>query len=722
MPTRGEGVHERLGIAEALGDTDRLRAPSDRPLEIGNDHAELATSRISAPQLTSETQRLQQPNSLPDHRLGLRRATGLAQRPRQRTQHAPQPSQVAKLAPQRRRPLERVDRLIEPVGQKALIRAKFQQLRGCLSAQAIGEPKRPRVVRRRLAMRARRSRARRRSRRPPQHRLGVADRFRVMRQPRRIRLTHRLGATSAASAARCRASPRSGATDSSTASRASSCRNATPPSTAISIPDARHSSNRSTNSPASASSNHNSTRPGTTATACSSLRAGSDKRPARAKTASRTVSGIPSPPASSTSVTKKGLPPVLRYSSRPSTPCGPASSATATGDSGATFSRTGRPRQFAKHNPKPLERDQAHHRESSPTPAPKPIRPSAQATSRHPTSPHPPNANPRAPTPSARASAAPRSAPPPPHGVEHPPSRAPRTRPRSPQRHRTAVPTDAGSATAHTPPTAPAPSHSATRRTSATTSSCQPRPHPPPIPAAPQRSHNPSKRFLQHRQTISTLEKHARTHPRAGTRGLTRRLRQPLDHSATSFARASSTDHTTSSPKPTRGHSRNVRASPLSRRKRPRPLRLAERTPSRPASRLPDRTSSHSVGSAACFSKLPMHGCGMTTSRTSSSPTGPSSRNRVEARAQPHPPAPRSPPRAALSLARERFAEKQASGSRPCPVARRSRYRPNPSVRDHFSGTTAFICSSTRRSALAIEVATSFSCLAAARRTAASPG
>jgi hypothetical protein len=37
---------------------------------------------------------------------------------------------------------------------------------------------------------------------------------------------------------------------------------------------------------------------------------------------------------------------------------------------------------------------------------------------------------------------------------------------------------------------------------------------------------------------------------------------------------------------------------------------------------------------------------------------------RVEARAQPHPPAPRSPPRAALSLARERFAEKQASESR----------------------------------------------------------
>ena len=56
-------------------------------------------------------------------------------------------------------------------------------------------------------------------------------------------------------------------------------------------------------------------------------------------------------------------------------------------------------------------------------------------------------------------------------------------------------------------------------------------------------------------------------------------------------------------------------------------------------------------------------------------------------------PAPRSPPRAALSLARERFAEKRASGSRPCPVVRRSCLRPNPSVRPGALRTTAFIFS-----------------------------
>ena len=73
----------------------------------------------------------------------------------------------------------------------------------------------------------------------------------------------------------------------------------------------------------------------------------------------------------------------------------------------------------------------------------------------------------------------------------------------------------------------------------------------------------------------------------------------------------------------------------------------------------------------------------------------PGLRNRVEARAEPHPPAPRSPPRAAPSLARERFAEKQASGSRPRRVVRRSCLRPDPSVRGR--GSPRSLLSSRRR-------------------------
>jgi hypothetical protein len=74
----------------------------------------------------------------------------------------------------------------------------------------------------------------------------------------------------------------------------------------------------------------------------------------------------------------------------------------------------------------------------------------------------------------------------------------------------------------------------------------------------------------------------------------------------------------------------------------------------------------------------------------------------------PTPPALRSPPRPAQSLARDRFAEKRASGTRPRRVARRSRYRPNASgpgaLRFAESradatgcGTSARLCSAGRR-------------------------
>ena len=59
----------------------------------------------------------------------------------------------------------------------------------------------------------------------------------------------------------------------------------------------------------------------------------------------------------------------------------------------------------------------------------------------------------------------------------------------------------------------------------------------------------------------------------------------------------------------------------------------------------------------------------------------------------PTPPALRSPPGPALSLARERFAEKRASGSRPRRVARRSRSRPNALARDAKLTDSAGSCS-----------------------------
>ena len=76
-------------------------------------------------------------------------------------------------------------------------------------------------------------------------------------------------------------------------------------------------------------------------------------------------------------------------------------------------------------------------------------------------------------------------------------------------------------------------------------------------------------------------------------------------------------------------------------------------------------------------------------------PTRPDACSRVEARAEPNPPAPRSPPRPALSLARERFAEKRVSGSRPRRVVRRSCLRPEAAARSAPAWS-----SSSRRGAL----------------------
>jgi hypothetical protein len=55
---------------------------------------------------------------------------------------------------------------------------------------------------------------------------------------------------------------------------------------------------------------------------------------------------------------------------------------------------------------------------------------------------------------------------------------------------------------------------------------------------------------------------------------------------------------------------------------------------------------------------------------------------RVKHASDPTPPALRSPPRPAPSLARDRFAEKRASGSRPRRVVRRSRFRPTRADRE----------------------------------------
>ncbi len=141
----------------------------------------------------------------------------------------------------------------------------------------------------------------------------------------------------------CSSARRVGPSAPSIARRASSWRNRTCSLPAVSTPAARHSAKCSVALPASASNSHISSSPGTIETTSSSPRASGDRPAVRANTASRTVAGSVSPPASSTSVTKNGFPSVSSWSSRASTPDEAASSRTPSSDSGASVHRDERP-------------------------------------------------------------------------------------------------------------------------------------------------------------------------------------------------------------------------------------------------------------------------------------------------------------------------------------------------------------------------------------------
>lgn len=146
-------------------------------------------------------------------------------------------------------------------------------------------------------------------------------------------------ASSAARVRRCRSARRPGGSACSIASRASSCRNATPPASSWSIPASTHSSRWPGAAPAASASSQVATGGATTAAASSTFLAGADSRAARASTASRTVTGISSPPAARTSVTKNGFPPVVSYNRSWSTPPAPTRAATASRDNGSSRRR-----------------------------------------------------------------------------------------------------------------------------------------------------------------------------------------------------------------------------------------------------------------------------------------------------------------------------------------------------------------------------------------------
>ena len=131
-----------------------------------------------------------------------------------------------------------------------------------------------------------------------------------------------------------------------------------------STPEATQSSSLASIAPESASISQGSARGGAIATASSRSRAPGERRPARARTASRTVGGIV-PPEASTSVTKNALPAVVRWSSCGSIPRGSASRELRRGRGArGALGEGGRLTRATEHEPQRVTRVQSSSRSS----------------------------------------------------------------------------------------------------------------------------------------------------------------------------------------------------------------------------------------------------------------------------------------------------------------------------------------------------------------------
>ena len=117
----------------------------------------------------------------------------------------------AQLRPDVERLPTRRERVLVLRGHVALVRVQPQELGAFRGRQAAGEPQRARVLGGGLAVRADRRCAGSGRRRELEHRVGVARRLCVMREPREVGAWPPVRSSSAASVARWRASFRSGA-------------------------------------------------------------------------------------------------------------------------------------------------------------------------------------------------------------------------------------------------------------------------------------------------------------------------------------------------------------------------------------------------------------------------------------------------------------------------------------------------------------------------------
>ena len=122
-------------------------------------------------------ERLQELHRVAGERFCLLGVAGEEQQASERPERVSLAAAIAQGPPVRERVPERVDRGLELRGHVALVGLRLEQVGAELGRSAVGEPQRPSVVRRRLAVGAGGRRLLGRARRPAQHRVTVSRRF-----------------------------------------------------------------------------------------------------------------------------------------------------------------------------------------------------------------------------------------------------------------------------------------------------------------------------------------------------------------------------------------------------------------------------------------------------------------------------------------------------------------------------------------------------------------
>ena len=178
---------ERVGVTERICERDRLLAPCDRLRGVVCLHRDAGHLRVCACQLDSRRELFEDFDGLVHVDPRFCRASDIAFQPRAEPQDIPCPEELAGVAMDRERLVQRRERLVAQVRQKPLLGEPLQQLRPPLGGESRPEPQRAPVLVQSLAVRTDRRRVLRRRRCVPEHRIAVAGSVRVMREPDKVR-------------------------------------------------------------------------------------------------------------------------------------------------------------------------------------------------------------------------------------------------------------------------------------------------------------------------------------------------------------------------------------------------------------------------------------------------------------------------------------------------------------------------------------------------------